>query len=53
MLVDLNRTNFLNEVIIIYLIKEILNLTLYRSFKCVIEINIDDIVISRDRELIT
>ena len=48
MLVDFNRVNFLNKVVIIYLIKEVLNSILYRSFKSIIEIDIDDIAISRD-----
>ena len=52
MLVDLNRANFLNRVVIIYLMKKILNSIFYRSFECVIEIDIDDIVISRDRKLV-
>ena len=51
MLVDLNRADFLDRVVIIYSMKKILDSTLYRSFECVIEIDTDGVVISRDRGL--
>ena len=53
MLVDLDRTNFLNEVVITYSIKKVLDSTFYRPFESVIRIDIDDIAISRDRGLTT
>ena len=53
MLVDLDRADFLDEVVVIYLIKKVLNLILYQPFENIKEIDIDDIVIPRDRELIT
>lgn len=51
--VGLDRTNFLDGVVIIYLMKKVLDLTLYRPFKYVIGIDIDGIIIPRDRGLIT
>ena len=53
MLIGFDRTNFLDGVVIIYLIKKVLDSTLYRPFEYVIEIDVDDIAISRDRELTT
>lgn len=52
MLVGLDRTNFLDGVVVIYLMKKVLDSILYRPFKCVIEIDIDGVAISRDRGLI-
>ena len=50
--IGLDQTNFLNEVVITHPIKKVLDSTLYRPFEYIIEIDIDDIAIFRDRELI-
>ena len=53
MLVGLDRNDFLDGVVIIYLVDKVLNSTLYRPFKGVKGIDIDGVVIPRDRGLIT
>ena len=53
MLVDLDRTNFLNEVVVAYSIKKVLDSTYYRPFKYVRRIDIDSVAISSNRELTT
>ena len=50
--VGFDGTNFLNGVVVIYPIKKILNSTYYRPSKYIIRIDIDDIIIPRDRKLI-
>ena len=52
MLVDLNRTDFLDGVVVIHLIKKVLDSIYYRPFECVIGIDVDGVAISRDREFI-
>ena len=51
MLIDFDETNFLDEVVVAYSIKKILDSTHYRSSECVIRIDVDDVAISEDREL--
>ena len=53
MSVDLDRTNFLDEIVVIYSMKKVLDSTLHRPFESVIEIDVDDVAISRDRGLTT
>jgi len=45
MLIDLDRINFLNKVIVTQLMKKILNSTLYKFLKCVVRIDINDLAI--------
>ena len=49
MLIDLDRTDFLDGVVVTYSIKKVLDSTYHRSFECVIEIDVDDVAIFRDR----
>jgi len=44
---DLNRTDFLDRVIVTQSMKKVLDTTLCKSLECVVEINIDDLAISR------
>ena len=48
MLIDFNRINFRNEIIVIYLIKKVINSIYYRFSKYVIKIDIDDIISFKD-----
>ena len=50
--VGLNRTDFLDGVVVVYLIKKVLDSIYYQPSKYVIRIDINGIAISRDRELI-
>ena len=50
--VGLNRTDFLDGVVVAHPIKKVLNSTYYRPSECVVRIDIDGIAIPRDRELI-
>lgn len=47
MLVDFDRTDFLDRVIITQSMKKVLDSTLCRSLECVVEIDIDNLAISR------
>ncbi len=47
MSVNLDRTDFLDRVIVTQSMKKVLDTTLCRSLECVVEINIDDLAISR------
>ena len=53
MLVGLDRTDFLDEVVVIHSMKKVLDSTLHRPFECVIGIDVDGVAIPRDRELTT
>ncbi len=51
--VGLDRTDFLDGVVVTHPMKKVLDSTLYRPFKCVIGIDIDGVAIPRDRGLTT
>lgn len=51
MLINLDRIDFLNEIVITHSMKKVFNSIYHRSFKCVIKINIDDVAIFKDRDL--
>ncbi len=51
--VGLDRTDFLDGVVVIYPIEKVLDSTLYRPFEGVKGIDVDGVAIPRDRGLIT
>ena len=51
--IDLDRTNFLDGVVVTHPMKKVLDSTLHRLFEGVKGIDIDDIAIPRDRGLTT
>lgn len=53
MLINFNRIDFFDEVIVIYLMKEVFDSIFYWSFECVIKIDIDDVAIFKNQGLTT
>ena len=49
--IGLDRTDFLDGVVVTHSMKKVLDSTLYRPFKRVIGIDVDSVVTSRDRGL--
>ncbi len=51
--VGLDRTDFLDGVVVTHPMKKVLDSTLHRPFECVIGIDVDGVAIPRDRGLTT
>lgn len=51
--VGLNRTDFLDGVVVTHPMKKVLDSINHRPFECVIGIDVDGVAIPRDRGLIT
>ena len=49
--VGLDRTDFLDGVVVTHPVKKVLDSTHHRPFECVIGIDVDGVAISRDRGL--